>query len=147
MKHRKIFIAIGLIFVIFSTIRAYFMYEDLKIEREISQAINDNKAEIVSFIDDASHNSNQKFKYKSFDLRKFDKFPDLAKFDYKAKGFGSASIYYGFYYIKDDDLTLLGIKELVPKADGEYYYKEKNSDNELRLKKIEDEIYYFKETY
>lgn len=147
MKRRKIFMAIGLIIIIFSTIRAYFIYEDWKIEREIRQAVKDNKDDIVSFIDDASHNSNQKFKYKSFDLRKFEKFPDLAKFVYKVKGFGSASIYYGFYYIKDDDLTLLGIKEFVPKADCEYYYKEKDSDNEIRLKKIEDEIYYFKETY
>ena len=99
MKHRKIFIAIGLIFVIFSTIRAYSIYEDWKIEREIRQAVKDDKAEIVSFIDDANHSLDQKFEYKSFDLKKFDKFPDLAKFAYKAKGIGSASIYYGFYYI------------------------------------------------
>lgn len=147
MKHRKIFIAIGLIFVIFSTIRAYSIYEDWKIEREIRQAVKDDKAEIVSFIDDANHSLDQKFEYKSFDLKKFDKFPDLAKFVYKSKGFASAAIYYGFYYIKDDDLTLLGLNKLEPKVDGEYFYKEKDSDNQLRLKKIEDEIYYFKEVY
>lgn len=147
MKNRKIFIAIGLIFIMFFTARAYFIYQDLKIEKEIMQSVKNDKAEIVSFINDADSSLDQKFKYKSFDLRKFDKFPKLAKFVYKSKGFASASIYYGFYYIKDDDLTLLGIKELEPKSDGEYFYKEKDSDNEIRLKKIEDEIYYFKETY
>ncbi|WP_296128464.1 hypothetical protein [uncultured Anaerococcus sp.] len=147
MKHRKIFMAIGLIFIMFFTARAYFIYQDLKIEKEIRESLKDDKAEIVSFINDADSSLDQKFKYKSFDLRKFDKFPDLAKFVYKSKGFGSASIYYGFYYIKDDDLTLLGLNKLEPKSDGEYFYKEKDSDNEIRLKKIEDEIYYFKETY
>lgn len=53
MKHRKIFMAIGLIFIIFFTARAYFIYQDLKIEKEIRQAVKDNKAEIVSFINNA----------------------------------------------------------------------------------------------
>lgn len=147
MKHRKIFMAIGLIFIMFFTARAYFIYQDLKIEKEIRESLKDDKAEIVSFINDADSSLDQKFKYKSFELRKFDKFPKLAKFVYKSKGFGSAAIYYGFYYIKSDDLALLGLGELKSKSDGEYFYKEKDSDNQLRLKKIEDEIYYFKETY
>ena len=147
MKHRKIFMAIGLIFIMFFTARAYFIYQEKKKKKEIRESLKDDKAEIVSFINDADSSLDQKFKYKSFDLRKFDKFPKLAKFVYKSKGFGAASIYHGFYYIKDDDLTLLGLNKLEPKSDGEYFFKEKDSDNEIRLKKIEDEIYYFKETY
>ena len=47
MKHRKIFMAIGLIFIMFFTARAYFIYQDLKIEREIRQSVKNDKAEIA----------------------------------------------------------------------------------------------------
>lgn len=42
-------------------------------------------------------------KFTNIKIKKDHKFPDIIDFDFAGRGFGNASIYYGFYYIRNDN--------------------------------------------
>lgn len=86
-------------------------------------------------------------KFTNIKIKKDHKFPDIIDFDFAGRGFGNASIYYGFYYIRNDNAEKSFDKSFQKRTDDSWYFRKGNSDNSITIEKISSNWYYYKKTY
>lgn len=121
--------------------------EEGKIKNDIKNFCITNKRDLVIFASGKMSQEDFKKKFTNINIKKDHKFPDVIDFDFAGRGLGSASIYYGFYYIKNDDIEKTFNKIFEKKDHDLWYFKEKNSDSSITIEKISPNWYYYKKTY
>ena len=131
----------------FAILRMTFIYSEYRIKNEIIESVHEH-------LDDFNRQSEKMMngnmaiqEFRDFKVQKDMDFPEVINYYYKGKGFGSASIYYGVYYLPDDNVDSFFNGRLMKKDSDTWYYQENNSDNTMYLEKISRSFYYYKSTY
>jgi len=143
----KVSIFILIIISAFAILRMTFIYSEYRIKNEIIESVQDHLEDFSSNSEKMLNGNMGSEEFRGFQVQKDIDFPKVVNYYYKGKGFGSASVYYGVYYVPDDNVDG-SFRGLMEKKDGyTWLYQENNSDNTMYLEKISRSFYYYKSTY
>lgn len=142
----------GLVFMmiissVYAFLRISFLYSENIVKNKIIESVHDDPEGFSRYAKKMLSENISSGEFKDFQVKKDIDFPDVVNYYYEGKGFGSASLYYGVYYIPDDhvDGSFNGL--FKEKDTDSWYYQEENSDNTMYLEKIGNSLYYYKNTY
>lgn len=126
--------------------RVFFVYSEHQIKNEIIEAVYDHLDEMNRYSVKMLNDNIGSGEYKDFKVQRDIDYPEIINYYYKGKGFGSATIYYGVYFIPGDhvDLAFSGLFKM--KDTDTWYYEEDHSDKTMYLEKISESFYYYKNT-
>jgi len=124
-----------------------FIISENKIKNEIIESVNNSLDDFNSYSMKMMNEKTSSGEFKSFQVQRDPDYPDIINYFYKGKGIGSGTIYYGLYFVPDDDVDI-SFNGLLEKKDSDtWFYQEKNSDNTMYLERINKSYYYYKTTY
>ncbi|HCW73616.1 MAG TPA: hypothetical protein DHM90_07310 [Clostridiaceae bacterium] len=131
----------------FAVLRLTFILSEYRIRNEIIESVHDHLDDFSSQSEKMMNGNMGREEFRGFLVNKDIDFPKVVNYYYKGKGFGSATIYYGVYFVPDDNVEG-SFRGLLKKKDGDtWLYQENNSDNTMYLEKIGQSFYYYKNTY
>ena len=143
----KVVVFVLITISIYAFFRMYFIYSENKIKNEIIESVDDNLDGFNSYSMKVMNEEISSGEFEGFQVQKDHDYPDIINYYYKGKGIGSGTIYYGLYYIHDDDVER-SFNGLLEKKDSDsWFYQENNSDNTMYLERINKSFYYYKTTY
>jgi len=143
----KMLIFVLIVILIYFMFRMHFIYSEHKIKNEIIESVSGNIDEFTNYSVKIINEKISSGEFKGFQVQNDPDYPDILNYYYKGKGIGSASIYYGVYYIPDDNVELFFNGQLKKKDSDSWFYQENNSDNTMYLERIIKSFYFYKNTY
>jgi len=143
----KVVAFVFILILIYAFFRLSFIYSEDKIKNEIIESVNVNLDDFNSYSMKVMNEEISSGEFEGFKVQKDHDYPDIINYFYKGKGIGSGTIYYGLYFVPDDDVDS-SFNGLLEKKDSDtWFYQEKNSDNTMYLERINKSYYYYKTTY
>jgi len=143
----KVVAFVFILILIYAFSRLSFIYSEDKIKNEIIESVNINLDHFNSYSMKVMNEEISSGEFEGFKVQKDPDYPDIINYFYKGKGIGSGTIYYGLYFVPDDDVDI-SFNGLLEKKDSDtWFYQEKNSDNTMYLERINKSYYYYKTTY
>ena len=116
--------------------------DDRESKKTVIEYVNDNTDLILKSIKSGDYSEIEK----SDIIKKIDEREDCIDFFCGGSGFGSATIYGGFFYSPNDDMYAIWCASprdsLSPRGKG-YYWEEPYGDNYYYVEKICDNIFYY----
>lgn len=145
---RKKYRRAGVFFVCIIAISLFFVFKDSKKDK-ILRLVNNN----LNFLNQCVENKDYDKIYKIKEVKRIRRYyvsDDEIYIDFYCYGFGivPSSVYYGFYYVSDDEpMGFQGVSvKLEPYGDG-WKWKEVNGDNAYYTEKIKDHWYYYEASF
>ena len=127
-------------------VRLHFISSERATKDQIITFVQDNLEDLKDFTDKQANQAALDPVFKNLPVQRQPDFPQVLDFSYGGKGFGSANIRYGFYYLEKDDVQSTFQDRLKQKDEKTWFYREGTSDNTTTIEKIADGFYYYKTT-
>jgi hypothetical protein len=143
----KVSVSLLVVLSIYALFRMSFIYTEHKIKNVIIDSVNNDLDDFTSYSMKMISEKISSGEMNDFQVQKDTDYPDVINYFYKGKGIGSGSIYYGFYYVPDDNVDVAFNSILEKKDNDSWFYQEKSSDNTMYLEKIKASFYFYKNTY
>jgi len=143
----KVLVFVFIIISIYAFFRMSFIISENKIKNEIIESVDDNLDEFNNYSMKMMNEKISTGEFEGFKVQKDPDYPDIINYFYKGKGIGSGTIYYGLYFVPDDDVDR-SFNGLLKKKDSDsWFYQQNSSDNTMYLERISKSFYYYKTTY
>lgn len=140
-----IFILIGI--SVYFAFRIQFIYSEKRLKNTIIESVIENIDEFNDYSQQLINKEITSGELKGFKVQRDIDYPNILNFSYAAKGLGSGNIYYGVYYIPDGMTDTYFSGKLNKKDNNSWFYSEENSDNTMYIEKIDNNYYYYKNTF
>ena len=148
MKRAVIFVLVIMLCLSFAGCNDELSKED------VISLVNDNKDTILQDVSEGNLSDCEKIS----EIKEITKHDNYVEFYCGGKGMGGETSYCGFYYFANDDLqTVLNeLAQLIGRADTDieftaegsgYIWRAAEGDNSLYIEKIDNNLYYYYQSY